>query len=165
MLHYTRRATRNMSKATYFYAFKFFLPTFFCCDTETTALHMLTITPVSLHPLFIHTQLLSPVLHLDCKPQREARQTQQHHCPLQGLGTNSCVCIYKPMLHHCHSGGQVAPNPRFQQEPTSSFTLFLNQGFLMIPSFQRTKRKPTLKRSERINGTALWCFASSCTSY
>lgn len=94
MLHCTWRATRNMGKATYFYAFRFFLPTFFCCDAETTALHVLIITPISSHPLFVHTQLLSPGLHLDCKPQREAWSDTRAPLPLTGPGYKHLLCVF-----------------------------------------------------------------------
>jgi len=156
MLHYTWRATRNMGKATYFYAFRFFLPTFFCSETETTVLHMLIITPVSLHPLSVRTQLLSLVSHSAWKLQRGAGSDPTAPLPVGGLGTNSCVSIYKPMLHHCYS-----------LDLSKNLHHRCLIAKLRVPDepFQRTRRKPTLKRSEEINRTALQYFASSCTFY
>lgn len=83
-----------MGKTTYFFALRFFLPTFFCRDAEITALPMLLSTPISLHPLCVCTQLLPPVYSWIANPREKQDGTQQHHCPSQGW-VQTVVCVFK----------------------------------------------------------------------
>lgn len=98
MLHYTWRATRTMGKATHFYTFRFFLPTFvfrwlfllWCWDHSSFHPHQYT--PVSLHHLFCLHSAAVTCLHLDCKPQREARPDTSP-TPYRGW-VETLVCVF-----------------------------------------------------------------------
>lgn len=139
-------------KATNCFAFRFFLPTF--AVMLRPQLFTLNTIPLPLPALCVHTQLLSPVSHLDCKPQKESRSNTT-----APLGTNKRVCI----CNHCHSGGQVFLILNFSSQNLHHHSLIPKLRLPDNTLFQRTKGKPTLQWSARTNRTALWYFASPCT--